>query len=207
LRQGYGRLDDHQVDLAGHKILHGRTAAAIWHERKAGAGLFLKQDAGDMRSRSRDRLRRLVGVCLQPGDETLEVVGRHGFLCEDQERIARKQRDRLEILHDVVRKRESCAVRNVGVPLADVEGVAVRRRARDAADADAAAGAANILDDDGLTQRHPHALGEDAGDGIRRPARGERHDHGDWARGIGLPMRGCEAHESRERDRKKQSHA
>src|SRR5262249_47972449 len=33
LRQGYGRLDDHQVDLASHKILHGRTPTAIWHKR------------------------------------------------------------------------------------------------------------------------------------------------------------------------------
>src|SRR5262249_58192317 len=75
LGQGNGRLNDHQVDLASHKILHGRTPAAIWHKRKAGSGLFLEQDAGDMRSRSGDRLRRLVRVCFQPGDETLEVAG------------------------------------------------------------------------------------------------------------------------------------
>src|SRR5262249_60776858 len=98
----YGLLHNQQVDRTTKKILEGRPPAAIWHKRKAGAGLFLEQDAGDMRSRSRDRLRRLVRVCFQPGDETLEVVRRHGFLCEDQERIARKQRDRLEVLHDVV---------------------------------------------------------------------------------------------------------
>ena len=41
----------------------------------------------------------------------------------------------------------------MGVPLADVDGVAVRRRARDAPDPDAAAGAADILDHDGLAER------------------------------------------------------
>src|SRR5262245_30804080 len=46
----------------------------------------------------------------------------------------------------------------MGVPLADVEGVAVRRCARDAADADAAAGAANILDHDGLPLSPPAML-------------------------------------------------
>src|SRR5215831_505966 len=51
------------------------------------------------------------------------------------------------------------------------------------------------------------AFNQVTSNGIRRSARGERHDHGDWARGIDLLMRGCEAHESRERDRKKQSHA
>ena len=40
----------------------------------------------------------------------------------------------------------------MGVPLADVEGVAVRRGAGDAPDADAAAGAADIFDHDGLPE-------------------------------------------------------
>jgi hypothetical protein len=41
----------------------------------------------------------------------------------------------------------------MGVPLPDVEGVAVRRRARDAPDPDAAAGAADIFNDDRLPER------------------------------------------------------
>ena len=48
--------------------------------------------------------------------------------------------------------------------MADADGVAVGRRARDALDAEAAAGAGHILHDDRLAERHLHALGQDAAD-------------------------------------------
>ena len=43
----------------------------------------------------------------------------------------------------------------MGVPLADVDGVAIGRGARDRPTADRAAGAADILDDDRLAERSP----------------------------------------------------
>jgi hypothetical protein len=46
----------------------------------------------------------------------------------------------------------------VSVPLADVDGVAVRGRAREAADCDAAARAADVLDNQRLAQQRPHTL-------------------------------------------------
>jgi hypothetical protein len=52
----------------------------------------------------------------------------------------------------------------------DVDGVAVRRRARDAPDRDAAAGAADILDDDRLPEIGRMPLRQDA----RRPCRSSR---------------------------------
>ena len=67
----------------------------------------------------------------------------------------------------------------MGVPLADVDGVAIGRGARDAADRDAAAGAADVLDDDRLAERRPHALGHDARGDIGRAARRERNDERD----------------------------
>ena len=54
---------------------------------------------------------------------------------------------------------------------ADAERVAVGCRARDAADADAAGGATDVFDDDGLAERRPHALGQDARDRIERARR------------------------------------
>src|SRR5262249_37845670 len=42
------------------------------------------------------------------------------------------------------------------------------------------------LDDHGLAERHPHALAQDARERFRRPARRERHDHGDGMRWIAL---------------------
>ena len=44
-------------------------------------------------------------------------------------------------------------VDDLGAPLADQQGVAVRLGARDPGDADRAAGAADILDDDRLAER------------------------------------------------------
>ena len=60
----------------------------------------------------------------------------------------------------------------MGVPLADVEGVAVGRGARDAPDTDAAAGAADIFDHDGLPERGTHPLGHDPGGGSVDPPGG-----------------------------------
>ena len=74
-------------------------------------------------------------------------------------------------------------------PVADAERVTVRRGLRGAHDADAGAGAGDVLDDDGLAERYPHALAQNAGERIRRTARRKRHDDGDGMRWIGLRMR------------------
>jgi hypothetical protein len=69
---------------------------------------------------------------------------------------------------------------------ADAQRVAVGRRAHGTADAEAARRAADILDDDGLTERGSQRLGQDACEAIGRPARRERHDDRNRARGIDL---------------------
>jgi hypothetical protein len=43
-----GHLDNFQVDLPGHQVLHGRTAATIRHELKPGACGVLEQNAANM---------------------------------------------------------------------------------------------------------------------------------------------------------------
>jgi hypothetical protein len=75
---------------------------------------------------------------------------------------------------------------DVGRPLSHDEGVAVGRRAKQAGDADGAAGAAHILDDHGLAERLVHALAHDARHDIGHTARRERHDHRDRPRRISL---------------------
>ena len=69
--------------------------------------------------------------------------------------LIRHKADRLEILLQIVVQLVDDAA-DVGVPLPDVDRVAIGRRARDAPDGDAAAGAADILDDDRLPERGPH---------------------------------------------------
>src|SRR5262245_843881 len=48
VRQEIRRRLDHEVDLTGDQVLHGRPVAAIGHELEARAGLLLKQEAGHM---------------------------------------------------------------------------------------------------------------------------------------------------------------
>ncbi len=70
--------------------------------------------------------------------------------------------------------------------LAEIDRVAVGRGTHDAADANAAAGTADVLDDHGLAKRRAQPIIQDARDGVGRPAGRERHDHGDRPRRIGL---------------------
>src|SRR5258708_1780905 len=73
--------------------------------------------------------------------------------------------------------------------MAEAERIAIGRRPRDLAMRDAARGGAVIFYDNRLTKRHPHVLGNDASDGIRRPARCGAHDDRDRPRRIGLRPR------------------
>ena len=95
------------------------------------------------------------------GDQVLQIVGREIFLGDHELRIDRHQADRLKILLQIVIQLVDNAA-DMGVPLADVDRVAVGRRTRDTPDRNAAAGAANILDDDRLPEGRSHALGHDA---------------------------------------------
>src|SRR5262249_57829257 len=54
------------------------------------------------------------------------------------------------------------ATGSVSAPMADADGVAVRRRARDLADANGAGSAGHVLHHDDLPDRCTHALGHNA---------------------------------------------
>src|SRR5258708_14934193 len=79
-------------------------------------------------------------------------------------------------------------VRHVGAPMADADRVAVGRGADDPSAAARAAGAGDVLDDDGLAQEGTDALGHDSPDRVSRTARRKRHDHHDGPRWIGLRL-------------------
>jgi hypothetical protein len=67
--------------------------------------------------------------------------------------------------------------------------VTIGRRACSPAGADSAVRSADVFDDDGLTERHPHALGHNSPCQVRNAARGYRRNHGDRPRRIGLRPR------------------
>ena len=170
-----------------------RRAAAIGHELECRAGLLLERQPRRDRSGRRPRPRRR-SPCrpgLEPGDQLLHVVGRQGLAADQPLRRVGDQRDRLEILHHVVGQILRRGIDDVGLVVADGERVAVGRRARDAADADAAAGAGDVLDDDGLAERGLHPLGHDAGQRVGRPAGGVGHDDGDRTRPDSFARRRC----------------
>jgi hypothetical protein len=60
---------------------------------------------------------------------------------------------------------------------AEAEGVAVRGCPRAAARSDAPGGARQVLDNNGLPQRDPHALGHETRSEIERRAGRQGHDH------------------------------
>jgi hypothetical protein len=200
-RQRVRRDVDHQVDLAGHDILQCRGGASIGHQRKPHAGGLLEQKAGHMGAAADARIggRRLVGVELEPRDELAQVLRRQGRPGNDEVRVAGDERDRIEILHHVVGQCVERAVEYMGAEEPHADRVAVGRRAGDPAGAHRPAGAGDVLHDDGLPERRPHRLGQDAGQGIVRPARRQRHHNGDGPRRIDL--RGCREGAGGEDDR------
>jgi hypothetical protein len=104
--------------------------------------------------------------------------------------IAGEHRDRLEVLLDVVIELVDRAVEDMRAEKAELKRVSVGRRPDDAAGADGAGRAGDVLDDDRLAERRPHRLGEDTGHGVERAAGRERHHDGDRTRRIGLRRTG-----------------
>ena len=121
-------------------------------------------------------------VLLEPGDKLDQVFRWQGLLGDQPHRTVRHQRDRLEILHHVERQGIGGAVDHVRLPVAENNRAAVGRRARDPAGADGAARPGRVFDDDGLPERLPHPVAEDARQRVGRPARRVGHDNGDWPR-------------------------
>ena len=116
-----------------------------------------------------------------------KVLAGRSFLATSTIGIGAAQADRLEVLLAVVGQR--LVERDVDRQRAHVgeqQRVAVGRRLRGLVDADRAAGAADILDDELLAERLAHRWHEHAGQRVGRTAGRERHDHGDGLGGIGL---------------------
>jgi len=86
----------------------------------------------------------------------------------------------------------------MGVPLANIQGVAVWRRPRDAPNANATTGCPHVLDDDRLAERCPHFFGKDAPNDICRSA-GRKWNH-NCDRPQGIDLRPRDARHGRKSD-------
>ena len=180
---------EHQVDVPGDHILHGLGGAAIGHELKAGAGLLLEEDAGHMRWTAWANVpqRGLVGVCPQPRDQFFQVLRRYAFLCEDELRTVRDQRDGFEIIDHVVGERVDRRIEDVrGGRDAERQRVAVGFRAGNPAGSECPVRSGRVIDDDGLAEERLHAFDDDARNHVRWSACAGWHDDRDRPRRIGL---------------------
>src|SRR4051794_19117855 len=95
------------------------------------AGEALQEDTADM-SQAADAgtpLRGLCGIRLQPGDQLAQVPCRHRFLCHHHVGEGPQQRQRLEVVHHVVRKRVENTVGHMRGPLPYDERIAITGRA------------------------------------------------------------------------------
>ena len=114
---------------------------------------------------------------------------------DDRERRDGDARDRLEVARNVVRHFLVQARVDHVIDAEHDQRVAIRRRFRDGAGADVAAGAALVLDDDTLAPHLGEPLPEHAGDDVGRSARGERHDDLDRLVRIALRDGGRRRHD------------
>ncbi len=177
IRQRIRRHVDHKIDLTRHDILQRRRSAAIGHQLKSYPRRLLEQEAAKMSAGAGARSAggRFVRIELQPSDELAEVLCRQAGIDDDHVGIAGDQRDRIEVLHHIVWQRVDRAVEHMGAEEPHGDCVAVRCRPGDAAGADSPRGAGHVFNDDGLPERNPHRLGQDARQCIERPACRQRH--------------------------------
>jgi hypothetical protein len=133
LRQRACHLCEGQVDMPGQQILDDRRRAAIGHELKPSAGGPLEVSPHHIRSAAgaADTHCRLAGIFLEPRDQFRQVLRRQTGPANHPHRTVRNQRYWSEIIHHVEREREGGAVDDVGLPVAENEGVAIGRGMRD----------------------------------------------------------------------------
>src|SRR4029079_13532727 len=101
LRHRIGSKIEQDVDLARHKVLHGRPESSVRHESELGAGDLLEVDGAYVRGAA-DACGTgscLVWVGFQPGDQLLDIRGGKAFAYGNDLRIERDQRHGIKILH------------------------------------------------------------------------------------------------------------
>src|SRR5262245_58512894 len=171
------RRDEQDLHLSAEQVRYRRRSAAIRHVHHVDPRHHLEQLARHMGCGSvagRCHV-DLAGVRLGIGDELGNGLGRDRIDHHDEWRAS-----------DACNRRNDSSVHDVRAPDANRKRIAVRRRASDPAGAKTAGSAANIFNDDGLTERRPHMLGQRACTQIQRTACGEWHHDRNWFRGIGL---------------------
>jgi DNA-binding transcriptional LysR family regulator len=129
----------------------------------------------------------LARLRLRGGDEVGERLVRRLRRHDEDEGRARDEADRRQVLHRVVRQlRVERRIDREVARLAEDDRVAVGRRLGRLVDAEVAAGAGLVVDDEGPAGLGRDALRHLAGDDVGAAAGRERHEHADRLGGVGL---------------------
>src|SRR5262249_47750971 len=94
-----------EINLAGQQIWNRGGAATIGHERELRSGLLLEEHGPKTEADRLNPRRRLVGIGLQPGDQSVHVLCRQSLTRKKNVRLRDQWRDRREISHHIVWKR------------------------------------------------------------------------------------------------------
>src|SRR5260370_40966095 len=109
----------------------------------------------------------LLGLALSQASSSFIFFAGRIFFPNEHQRIGCQGSDWLEIHHHVVLRAVNSPAEDVRVHLADAERIAVRGGARDSANPKASARAGHVLDNDWLSERRTHSLGQNARNRIR----------------------------------------
>jgi hypothetical protein len=151
----------------------------------------LEHFARHARRRRAGTERQLARIGFAVGDEVGNGRGGHGGVHGERERDVAQSRYRLEIGDRIVGELlEQVRVGRMRRVAGDEHRVAIGRGARDVRGRGLAAGAGDVLDDDGPAERRVELLAENAGERIGGASGGERHHEPDGARRIFLGRRG-----------------
>src|SRR5262245_45369278 len=130
--------------------------------------------------------RCLRAVRLEPRDQFHQFHRRHRIPGEYQQRCAAQKRDRFEITEQIVLQCVDGAVHDMCTPVAAAECITVWRSTPDPGNSKTPGGTCRVFNDDGLSERCPHVLGQDTHSRVRRTARCVPDDNRDRPCRIGL---------------------
>jgi hypothetical protein len=118
----------------------------------------------------------MVRVGLEPTDQLRQVGNGQFFSDRDDLRIGRDQRDRLEILYDIIFEWIGRTIEHMRRYRAENQHVPVGFGACDLAGSNTAGRARRVLHDHGLSELRLQSLRHDTTDRVGRSARWKRHD-------------------------------
>ena len=195
---------EHVVEPAAEQVGDGAGGALERHVQHLRAGLLQQQRHREVvrRADARRAVGELAGMRLRLRDHRGDRIDLlHCRVRHQQQRSPRRLRDRREVGDRVVRQRlEQALVHDERVDLHE-QRVAVGLGARDALAADVAAGAGDVVDDDGLAERLRQVRGELARDEVDSRAGRVGHDQRDVLLGPRRLCRAAGEHRGREQRR------